>query len=398
MKKSGILLALLALLVVPAWALNLSPSATVSLITCAPGKDFYEVFGHTAIRVHDPERIVAPNRDMDVVFNYGVFNFDRPDFYSNFAKGHLVYMLGAWSFGGFVNDYVYENRTVTEQVLNLTDAQKQALFDYLDNNNLPQNRDYVYDYFFNNCSTKPRDIIEQITGHHIKYDFAYAKGTHYSIRDLVNTCTPRDNWGDLGIDIALGSEIDKPVDPYKYTYLPEYLMKAFALAKIEENGTSRDLVKETKILYQSHPEPPAPADWTSPLHVFWIFFAVVALITGVNFYRGKRGYWLDALLFTIVGATGFVLFYISFFTNHHAKGNMNLLWAFPLGFPMGILLLFPTLRPKVSWYFAAAGLVMLLLLALWLWLPQDLNYTLIPVIAALLLRCANVFYFERIKR
>jgi hypothetical protein len=166
---------------------------------------------------------------------------------------------------------------------------------------------------------------------------------------------------------------------------------------VVDGGTSRNLVKETKILYHSHPEPPAPADWTSPLHVFWIFFAVVALITGLNFYKGWRGYWLDALLFTIVGAVGFVLFYISFFTNHHAKDNLNLLWAFPLGFPMGILLLFPKLRPKVSLYFAVAGVPMLLMLALWPWLPQDMNYTLIPVIAALLLRCANIYYFERMK-
>ena len=370
-------------------ASRLSPSAQVSLITCAPGDDFYEVFGHTAIRIKDPER------NMDVAYNYGVFDFDRPDFYPNFAKGHLVYMMGVDDFSAFFGYYASVNRAVTEQVLDLTSEQIQTLYDTLETNYLPKNRDYVYDYFYDNCATRPRDIIQFSTGNNIVFDYTYAGNTHYTIRQLVNQFADKDTWGDLGIDLALGSATDKTMTPFQYMYLPDYLMKAFDVAKIKNGNEVKPLVKQKHMLSVAKPALPASTDWTSPLHVFWIFFVFVVLYTTLYFIKGKPGYWFDALLFLVAGTVGCILVYISLFTNHHSGQNFNLLWLFPLHVIAGILLQFKRMRSMVRYYFAASAMLLLITLCLWKVLPQGMNYTVIPLILALLLRCVNVIYFER---
>ena len=139
-------------------SIPLSEQAEVSLITCGPGTELYAAFGHTAFRVRDPKV------GFDRVYNYGTFDFNDPNFYTNFTKGDLRYFLSAYDFGRFLRTYHKEKRWVTGQVLNLQQTDVQKIFDYLENNAKRENREYFYDYFFNNCSTKPYDVIVETIG------------------------------------------------------------------------------------------------------------------------------------------------------------------------------------------------------------------------------------------
>ena len=133
--------------------IELTEESIVTLVTCGPGEELYEAFGHTAIRVHDS------NIGLDVVYNYGTFDFDQPNFYWNFVQGRSLYMLAANRYSNFIRAYQYYNRSVREQYLNMTLPQKQALLDKLLWNAKVENRNYLYDYFFDNCSTRPRDVL-----------------------------------------------------------------------------------------------------------------------------------------------------------------------------------------------------------------------------------------------
>ena len=136
-------------------ARDLSDSSRVTLLTVAPGDELYSAFGHTGIRVTDYKN------NFDVVFNYGTFDFNQPGFYTNFIKGKMRYMISTDRFDNFMDAYIYEKRSVTEQELNLTTSDKQKIFAFLYNNALPENREYYYDFFWDNCATRPRDVFEK---------------------------------------------------------------------------------------------------------------------------------------------------------------------------------------------------------------------------------------------
>src|SRR6185369_1125225 len=182
---------------------KLSPNAQVSIITFGPGQaELYSAFGHSAIRLYDSIQGV------DVGFNYGVFNFDQPHFYLNFARGYLYYKVDAYPYPLFRDYYINHNRFVHEQVLNLTPEQKQKVADYLFWNMQPQNQTYRYDYFYNNCATKIRDVLKSSLKGEILFDSTFIK-TNYTIRDLTDLYLGQQPWGDLGIDIGLGLPMDK---------------------------------------------------------------------------------------------------------------------------------------------------------------------------------------------
>ena len=147
---------------------QLSTRAAISLITCGPGQsEVFLAFGHSAIRVYDPEN------GIDYVYNYGVFDFNQPNFYINYTRGLLLFKLGVYLYPDFLNAYIEDNRWVHEQVLNLTPTQAQAIFNYLEWNALPENQTYRYDYFYNNCSSKVRDVFADVLGDSLRFDGAY---------------------------------------------------------------------------------------------------------------------------------------------------------------------------------------------------------------------------------
>lgn len=378
MKKWALLLVFLPFLLPAQW--KLSDKAEIHVLTCGPYQgELYSAFGHSAIRVKDPKN------NFDLIYNYGVFDFNQPHFYLNFAKGHLNYKLAVSYYEPFRNMYVRENRYIHEQVLNLSQFQKQKLFDFLQWNALPENSGYGYDYFYDNCATRIRDAVANTFEDSIRFDGSYIK-TDYSIRDLCDLYLVHQPWGDLGIDLCLGLPMDKKASPYEYMYLPDYIEMGFEHAQILRNGEWQPLVQDTIITYKARPEEQDGQLFT-PMVIFMALLIFGLWLTWRGYKKGRSFVSFDIVLFSLVGLLGWFLLVLWLFTDHKAAANnFNLLWAFPLHFPLALFLLKKVKPSFLKLYFMFSAVLYLLTLIAWAFLPQDLHSSLIPLALLLLIR------------
>jgi hypothetical protein len=354
----------------------LSPKSSVSIITCGPGPSLYEAFGHSAIRVVDSLK------GMDLMFNYGVFDFNQPNFYGNFAKGYMRYMLGVSPTEEFLFQYKYYKRSVREQVLNLDSSQKQAILTHLSINLKPENREYYYAYFDNNCSTKIIELLDSALSKKVIWQSTSADG-EVSYRSLIHQYTVFQPWGRLGIDVGLGSLIDKPILGRQFDFLPDFVERDINRARIGNEVTAIPLVSQSRTLYESDYFFGKPPIWMHPGFVF----SLILLISVFGFFYfpfGTRaGNLWSALLLISTGLLGWVVTSIWFFTNHiFASWNYNILWANPLFLFVGIGLIwkpaaFRSIASGIFVYLAA-------ILLLWFVLPQEMNVFLLPLVGALL--------------
>jgi hypothetical protein len=358
---------------------QLSENATVSVITCAPHQgELYAAFGHSAIRVYDSAN------NIDYAYNYGVFDFNQPNFYLNFTKGHLLYKLAVQSYPHFRYNYLYFNRWVHEQVINIDQSQKQKIFDYLEWNALPENQNYLYDYFYNNCATKIRDVFIEVLGEKIKFDGSFIT-TNYTIRQLTDLYLKKQPWGDLGIDICLGLPMDKKASPYNYMFLPDYIESSFNNASLITNRGPIPLVKETIVSNPSE-ENEIPSSLMHPWTVFGFILIVVATISVFDFKKKKISTWLDFVLLLVTGLIGCLLFILWVATDHRAAANnFNLLWALPTNL-FAIYLIVGKPKKLAKKYFGAIAILTVMLLMAWPILPQQLNLFLYPIVVALAIR------------
>ncbi|MFZ2907487.1 MAG: DUF4105 domain-containing protein [Cyclobacteriaceae bacterium] len=358
---------------------QLSDSTEISVLTLGPYQgELYSAFGHSALRVFDPQQ------NFDFVFNWGVFDFDQPNFYLNFARGKNFYMVAAHPSALFIDYYINKNRFVHEQQLNLTTAQKQKLFEYLLWNVQEENRSYRYDYFYDNCATRIRDVMVKVFGDSITFDDSYIT-TDYSIRDLCELYLKHQPWGDLGIDICLGLPMDKKASPYEYMFLPDYIESSFDRAKIN----NAPIVKTKVSVFESVPQT-YPRSLFHPLNVF-IAVAVLALALSIyDIKRKKLSTWFDAILFGVTGAIGLLLFLLWVATDHKAAANnFNLLWALPTH--LVAVIAFYRNRRWLKKYFLITAMISASTLLAWPVLPQQLNYFLIPIVITLLMRSTTQF-------
>jgi len=351
----------------------LSGKCKVSIITCGPGEELYEAFGHSAIRVLDEKQ------NLDLIFNYGVFNFNQPNFYGNFAKGSMRYMLGVSTGPDFINQYQAYNRSVREQVLNLDSMEKQQILNYLDWNLRPENKEYFYDYFDNNCSTKIIELLDSALQHKVVWNNAQVAGKA-SFRSLIYDYTTYQNWGRLGIDLGLGAVIDKPIEGKDLNFLPDELEKSISRAVIQRGMIGFPLVSESKILFEA---PLYNAGIPMYARPEFIFTLILIFCFAARFFSlSKATRVLRATLFSLVGLLGWFELIISLFTNHKsAAWNLNLFWANPLFLFLGILCIFNESRLKNIFnggrYYLGAVLM------LWFFIPQTLNVSLLPLVGAL---------------
>ncbi|MBT1687401.1 Lnb N-terminal periplasmic domain-containing protein [Dawidia soli] len=356
---------------------RLSDQATISVITCAPWQgELYSAFGHSAFRVHDPAL------GLDDAYNYGIFDFDQPNFYLNFARGYMYYQLGAYPYERFKVPYIYHNRYIHEQELNLTPEQKQKVFDYLEWNTLPENEHYRYDYFYDNCATKMPGVLIKALGNSIAFDDKHIT-THYSIRELTDLYLHRQPWGDLGIDVCLGSEIDREAPPFDYMFLPEYVEQGLDHATVKHGDQWVPLVQKKNIVYAPREEDPVKG-LPHPLYVFSALALVAIILSVVDLRRKTLSTWWDVLLFGAAGLIGVLLFLLWFATDHKSSYNYNLLWALP----SHVVAVFAFIRqPRwLKTYFLLTAVVLVVTLVSWPVLPQKLNTSLIPVVIALAVR------------
>ena len=366
---------------------QLSPNTEISVLTIGPGESLNDAFGHSAFRIND--RSVG----IDVVFGYGEYDFDTPNFYLKFAQGKLNYLMSKHSFSYFTSYYVRYDRTIDEQILNLSQAQKQNLYAYLINNYKLENRGYLYDFFYDNCATRIRDVAVQSIEEPITFNTP-ENFEAKTFRKLIYDQTGRNNWGSFGIDLALGSIIDRQATPYEHMFLPKYIHAFFGAATL--NGSER-LVKTSRQLYKRNNPPSVSSFLFSPLMIFGIIGIVILFITYSDYKRNARNIWLDGILFAVTGIIGIFMLLLWFATDHTATAyNYNLLWAFPLNLIAIGQLLKPA--PK-SWLrkFIKLLLIKLVLLTFhWIIGIQMYAIGFIPFLIALGIRYIYLIYFLRI--
>jgi hypothetical protein len=300
---------------------NLSVYSEISIVTSGPGKELYEKFGHTALRIKDPVL------NLDLIYNYGVFDFNAPNFYSNFAEGKMYYLLARYDFKYFLASYKKDKRWLKQQVLNLNQAEKQQFFNYLENNALPENATYLYDPFFDNCATKIRDISKSIlkdavilTSDSIEND--------KTLRNLMNQEIDWNTWGNFGINLIAGTILDVKRNQLEYTYLPDYIFKTFNNGKIKRELQILNLVKREDILLDFD-ESSNTRTLLSPLYICIFLLLIVIFITFKDVKNNRRTKFLDFTLLFTTGLIGLILAYLWLFSSHStAPKNFNVLWAF----------------------------------------------------------------------
>ena len=378
MKRKINFILLLFLLIVSNVFGQFTDKAQVSVLTCGSGSELFESFGHTAIRVCDT------SQQIDIVYNYGIFDFNTDYFYPKFASGRLLYMLDRSPFGSFMSEYAYYGRTVYEQVLNFSPQEKQTFLHLIEENYKPENRFYQYDFFQDNCATRVRDIIANSLNNRSFPQSCYTK-TDCGFRELFLPYTPNFSWWQLGIDIALGAAADKKASKWDYMYLPNDLMMQLDTTIL--TNTSAPLVEKKYTLLEQTKVQSYPS-LISPDAVFWGLFLLVVLLTFAEWKTKKYFKWLDITLFSLVGIVSFLVFFLWFVSDHSAtKGNWNMLWANPLFF----YVLF-RLQKTQDIVLQAITFCLLLFLAGFWFLPQHFNTALIPVCLFLLVRVLMLIY------
>lgn len=380
----------------PAYGQNvegLSEESQVSLLTIAPGDQVYSLFGHSAIRVFDPIR------GIDVTFNYGTFSFGNPlTFVPRFAYGKLDYMLAVDRTADAITHYLYEERPVVEQILNLDREQRTALFQFLANNARPENRTYRYDFLFDNCSTRIRDAFESTLGDAVT--FTPLPDPQKSFRDLLDPYLLERPDLDLGIDLLLGSPVDRIAAPDEAVFLPDVLKEHFDHARIVSDGKEVPLVARTDTILHidgyAAPEPAFP--W--PGLILTALFLVGLALTIVDFRKKSyRFRWLDVLVFSLAGVAGLLIAFLWFISEHHVTANnWNVLWALPTHLVAAILLVKESWSSKrwLRYYLGVSALLATLIVAGWPFWPQDFHRAAIPLILLVLLRSAWLFFRDAV--
>lgn len=358
--------------------IQLSGEAEISVLTVGPGASLNDAFGHSAFRIKDLKS------GIDTVYGYGEYDFDAPNFYLKFAQGKLNYLISETNYNRFYQVYVYYNRSIREQTLNLSQAEKQKLYNYLINNYKPENRPYLYEFFYDNCATKIKDVVNNASNNTITFnnpnDFQDA-----TFRTLIQNELNKNSWGSLGIDLALGSVIDRKATPEDHMFLPKNIYTFFENATL--GNTKKPLVKQSHVLYSKKDTPQANTFFTSPVFILSLIALFILYITYKDYKNSRRTKWLDITLFTLTGLIGVMILLLWFATDHSGTHqNYNLLWASALN----ILVIGQLLRKTPSTWFVKYIKLLIILLCLltlhWIIGVQVYAIGLIPLLIALLIR------------
>ncbi|GAT62118.1 Lnb N-terminal periplasmic domain-containing protein [Paludibacter jiangxiensis] len=383
--RRPIILLLFFVSIVTAGAVTLSDSAKVSLLTCGPGPELYAKFGHSAIRISDPAN------HLDISFNYGYFDYNTPGFYYKFVNGETDYQLGVTETSEFILEYQLRQINMWEQVLNLKQSEKQALFDALVENYKPEHRYYRYNFVFDNCATRPRDMIIGAIKGKITFDknLEKKKETFQQLIDLYTEDSPAILFG---IHLVLGAPKDNVATFQQTMFLPERLMRAAATARIQRDSTTVPLVSSSSQLVTAQGKDIKPAFNYIP----WIcvlLLLVTLWICSKDKRNRKLSIWFDAILFGIGGAAGFIVFYLTSFSVHPlVSSNWNVVWLNPLLLVFAFTVCFRQTR-KFAFYlqflFLACEVFMMITLFM---LPQ--SFVIAEILLIIVLALRSIMYLR----
>ena len=364
-------------------------SVRISLLTCAPGSEIYALFGHSAIRYEDPAR------GEDWVFNYGMFSFKDPNFVMRFVKGETDYQLGVIPFRYFEAEYALRGSSVYQQELNLTEAEKGKLIGLLRENYLPANRVYRYNYFYDNCTTRARDKIEESIAGKVVYP---ASDKVVSYRDILHEFTAGSKWSEFGIDLCLGSEADEPIDERKQMFAPFYMLAAARGAQIQRGDEVVPFVREETQIVEAELED-EPAFPLSPMTCALLLLActIALVIRGIK--KGRQCLVWNALMFALQGLGGCIIAFLFFFSLHPTVGSNWLIILFnplPLLYlPVMIVRGMKQQKDPYHWYNAVVLTLFIILMPV---LPQEFNPTVLPLALSLILVSVGHLYTYYWKR
>ena len=348
----------------------------ISLLTCTPGEELYATFGHSALRIIDSNSVT------DHVYNFGTFNFDDAGFYLKFIKGQLKYYVNVEEFEDFKFKYIAENRGITEQVLNFTAAEKITIHRALIENIKEENKFYMYDFFFDNCTTRLRDIL--VKNHQPKPLLPAVMPTTFTFRNAIHQYLDGNNmlWSKFGIDILLGAPTDAVMTIPQQQFLPENLMKAL------DSTNNTNIVSSSKNLYVLGENNFKKALLT-PLVLFAsVLLLFVFLSLFKNSISQKVLHLLDAFLFFAVGLLGVLLVFMWVGTDHiMTKNNYNLLWAWPIHIVYAFFI--HKENKKAKTFSLLVCIFLVLLLCSWFFLAQKMNNALLPLIVLMIWRSVS---------
>lgn len=339
-----------------------SGDLTVSFVTCHPGPQIYELCGHEAVRVR--------GEGIDSVWNYGLFDFTEPNFVYRFVKGETDYMVGGYPFEWFLPEYVARGSRVEEQDLNLSQEEARRFLAMLRHEALPENRRYRYNYVKDNCATRILELLDSAASARVIYPDSIRYGT---FREEMRTYHRDYPWYQFGIDLALGSGLDRGISAREEMFVPVEMMRMADGARLADG---RPLVRERRVLNEGEPDAtlgPTPA-YATPIAVSWAVFAVIAAICAWSLMRRRAVKWLVTLWFAILGIAGCVVAFLVFISSHEATSpNILIFWLNPLQLLTAACVWGRKTRP-VALAMAIYNVVcMVCLLAVWPLQPQSAN-------------------------
>ena len=357
-------------------------SIRFSLLTCAPGTEIYSLFGHTAIRYENYTRRI------DVAFNYGMFSFNTPNFIFRFVAGETDYQLGITPYSYFEAEYAMRGSSVYQQVLNLTQSEKERLLTILENNYLPENRIYRYNYFYDNCTTRARDKIEEcIEGKVVYPDSLSGK----SYRSIVHEFTAGSPWGEFGIDLCLGAEADKEINKRQQMFSPFY-MKYYASNAyiVDAGGTRRPLILDETKIVDVEPEEVQPGFILSPLMCGALFLALCVVMAWGQ-WKTQRIWWgWDIVLYGLQGLAGCIIAFLFFFSVHPTVGSNWLLILFnPIPLLYLPFMVYKAVKRKKDYYHVGNMVYLTLFITVLPFCGQEFNLTVLPLALGLLVTSAS---------
>ena len=340
----------------------------ISLLTCSPGKEVWAQYGHTAIRYYDKES------GEDLAINYGIFSLDQTYFIPRFVLGMTDYRMGVQPMDMFLAQYSYEGRGVVEQVLNLSAEDKEVIYKALQENMKPENVVYRYNYFFDNCTTRARDMLVNHLHGKVVYPPAEEDAT---FRSMIHKWNNKYEWSQFGEDLLLGVNADRKTTKSEQQFLPENLRSDFDKARY--NG--KPLVKVTNVLLDAETEVAEPVFPLSPLSIALIF-AVISLVIMLFSYRRQQVYWAwDLALMLTSGLMG-IIFFVMIFSQHPCVSLNFILLFFN---PLPLFFLYSTIKKKKVIWWKIWGV--LIILGLFGSLFQEIPLPILIVASFLLLHC-----------
>jgi len=357
-----------------------SPEISVYLITCGPGKETYSHYGHSALRVVNSET------KTDIIYNWGVFDFATPNFAWRFAKGRLDYMLNAEDFNRFLQIYFYEQRWVKAQKINLEPPEIEQLMVLITENLKPENKYYRYDFFYDDCSTRIRDLLEKSIGENLKYPPFEQKKKLPSFRQKVGEYQESYPWLDFGIDLIMGSPGNKKVSFRDVMFLPIDMMEGLSQTQVNRNGRLIPLLQNPDTVLDFETPADRPGFLSTPIFAFSLLLIAVILLTAFLKKR-KIAKLIDVFLYTVFSVLALLMIFFNFFTDHlQMKWNLNIIWLSPF-----IFLCLTSIVLNKEWviWFRTVFYLCCISFVIQVLMPGGYNNAFIPVLLILMVRSSS---------